>query len=198
MSDELKHFMMKDLENVLTALPELKEDTYHIAIPKRSFTKIHFLDKIIAFLYSILVKFCKTNKTKGIPMPKNFIENLKGIMKNRTHVHHSHITDETIGYAHSYCNQKVREIYPKITVVAHNLFRFDFFFLLKGLRAGVWRTKDISIEVKHPADINFANTGNQVMFLDTIEYLQQSLGALANSLTDSGRSAISRECGKFI
>ena len=104
---------MKDLENVLTALPELKEDTYHIAIPKLSFSKIHFLDKIIAFLYSILVKFCKTNKIKGIPMPKNFIENLKGIMKNRTHVHHSHITGETIGYAHSYYNQKVREIYPK-------------------------------------------------------------------------------------
>ena len=44
MSDEFKNFMMEDLENVYTTLSELKEDIDHIAIPKRSFTKIHFLD----------------------------------------------------------------------------------------------------------------------------------------------------------
>ena len=98
-----------------------------------------------------------------------------------------------------YCNQKVQENYPKITVVSHNLLRFDFFFfLLKGLRAGVWRTRDIFIGGKNPTDINFANIGSQVMFLDTIKYFQQSLAALANSLTDSEKSAISRECEKFI
>ena len=36
------------------------------------------------------------------------------------------------------------------------------------------------------------------MFLDTIKYFQQSLGALANSLTDNEKSAIRRECGIFI
>ena len=176
-SDEFKNFVMEDLENVYTTLPELKEDIDHIANPKRSFTKIHFLDKITAFIYSTLVKFCKTNKIKGIKMSKNFIENVIGTMKNRTHVHHSHITGEIIGYAHTYCNQNLQENYPKITVVVHNLFRFDFFFLLKGLRAGVWRTRDISIGGKNPIDVNFANIGNQVMFLDTIKYFQQSLRA---------------------
>ena len=128
MSNEFKNFMSEDLKNVSTTLTELKEDIDHIAISKRSFTDIHFLDKMIAFIYSTLVKFCKTNKIKGIPMSKNFIENLKGIMKNTTHIHHSHITGEIIGYAHSDCNQRVQENYPKITVVAHNLLRFDFFF----------------------------------------------------------------------
>ena len=42
------------------------------------------------------------------------------------------------------------------------------------------------------------NIGNRVTFLDTITYFQQSLGALANSLTDSEKHAISRECEKFI
>ena len=37
---------------------------------------------------------------------------------------------------------------------------------------------------KNSPDINFANTGNQIQFLDTIKYFQQSLGALADSLTD--------------
>ena len=131
-------------------------------------------------------------------MSKNFIENLKGIMKNKTHIHHSHITGEVIGYAHSCCNLKVRENKPKITVVAHNLFRLYFFLLLKGQKAAVWRTRDISVGGKNPADINFENIVNQVMFLDAIKYFQQSFGALASSLIDNEKSAIIRECEKFI
>ena len=99
----------------------------------------------------MLIKFSETGKVKGIPMSKNDIDNLKGIMKNRTHVNHSHISGEIIGYAHRYCNYKVRENQTKISVVAHNLFRFDFFFLLKGLRTGVRKTKDITIDGKNPS-----------------------------------------------
>ena len=73
-------------------------------------------------------------------MSKNFIENLEGIMKNKTHIHHSHITGEVIGYAHSCCNLKVRENKPKMTVVSHNLFRLDFFFIK--------RTEDWCLENK--------------------------------------------------
>ena len=88
---------------------------------------------------------------------------------------------------------KVRKNQYKKAVFAHNVFRFDVFFLLKGLRAGVWRTRDISIGGKNSNDISFANIGNQITFLDTITYFQQSLCALANSLTDSKKSAMSRE-----
>ena len=42
-------------------------------------------------------------------------------------IHHSHINGEIIGYAHSYCNEKVRENKSKIRVITQNLFRFDFF-----------------------------------------------------------------------
>ena len=47
---------------------------------------------------------------------------------------------------------KVRENKPKIMVVVHNTFRFDFYFLLKRLRTGVWRTRDICIGGKNPTD----------------------------------------------
>ena len=63
---------------------------------------------------------------------------------------------------------------------------------------GVWRTRDLNIGGKNPIDINFANIGNQVLFLDTIKYFQQSLGALANSLTDNEKSAISTEYERFL
>ena len=48
----------------------------------------------------------------------------------------------------------------------------------------MWRTRDIVIGNKNPTDINFASIGNQVQFLDTIKYFQQSLDALADSLTE--------------
>ena len=114
-------------------------------------------------------------------------------MRNKTHLHHSHslISGEVFGYAYSYCNQKRREKQSKISVVAQNLFRFDFFFfLLKGLTAGVWRTRDISVGGKSLANINFANIGNQVVFIDTIKCFQQSLGTLASNLTDNKKPAV--------
>ena len=90
-----------------------------------------------------------------------------------------------------------RKLFEK-PAVAHNLFRFDFFFLLKGLRSGVWRTKDVTIEGKNPTNIYFASIGNQVQFLDTIKYFQQSLSGLASKLMNKEREAIYREREKFL
>ena len=69
---------------------------------------------------------------------------------------------------------------------------------MKGLRAGVWRTKDLNIGGKNPTDTSFANIGNQIRFFDMIKYFQQSLGALTNSLSDQEKSAISKECKQLI
>ena len=111
-----------------------------------------------------------------------FLRNLQicAILQNTHSLHHSHITGEIFGYAHTFCNEKVRENYYRIPVIAHNLFRFDF-FMVKGLRVGAWKTRDIVIWGKTSTDINFAHIGNQVQFIDTIKYFQQSLAALAGS-----------------
>ena len=119
-------------------------------------------------------------------------------MKNRTHIHHSHISGEIIGYAHSYSNNKVRENKTKIGVVAHNLFRFNLLFLLRGLRVGVWKIRDINTGGKNPTNINFENIGNKVIFIDTIKYFQQSLVNLATSFIDYEKLAIQTKCEKFI
>ena len=199
-ADEVRNFLLEDLDGCYSTLLELKEEIQHVSLPKKRFAtkKNLFSEKLLAFLYSAIIRFCETDKVKGIPLSKDFLENLKGIMTSKNHVHHSHISGEIIGYTHSFCNARIRENKYKITVIAYNLFRFDFFFLLKGLKAGVWKTRDLNIGGKNPTDINFANIGNQVLFLDTIKYFQQSLGALANSLTDNGKSAISKECERFV
>ena len=83
-------------------------------------------------------------------------------------------------------------------MIALNLFRFDFFFLLKSLRSGVWWKRDIIISGKNPTDINFASIENQIQFLDSIKYFQRSLGGLVSSLTDEKTGAIYRECEKYL
>ena len=79
-----------------------------------------------------------------------------------------------MGFVHDFCNQKVRENYYTIPVIAHNQFRFDFFFFVQGYRPTVWETTDIKIGAKNASNINFATIGNQVRFTDTIKYFQQS------------------------
>ena len=147
---EVRSVLVEDLNDCYSTLNELREDIYHVSVPKKKCSSKNtlFSEKIIALLYSTMVSFCRTDKVKGIPLAKNFIENVRETLNN------------TIGYSHSYCNHKGRENYFKVLVVAHNLFRFDFFFLLKGLRTAVWRTKDIKIGGKYLTYMNFSIIAN--------------------------------------
>ena len=173
--------MLEDLDNMYSTISEFKEDVDSVDVA-RKFGKYEFSDKIISFIYSTLIKFVETDQVKGMPMSKIFSDNSKGIMRNKTHIHHSLVSGKIIGYAHSYCNYKVRENKPKLSIIAHNLFRFDFFFLLKGLRAAVWKTRDITIGGTNPTNINFTIIGNQVIFIDPVKYFQQDLQTLASNL----------------
>ena len=92
-----------------------------------------------------------------------FLENVGNIFFSREVIHHSHITGEITGYAHSFCNQKVMENKNQMSVIAHNLFGFDFFFFLKGLRLGVWQTLNLSVGGSNLTNINYANIGEQIL-----------------------------------
>ena len=85
-----------------------------------------------------------------------------------------------------------------MTVIAHDLFKFDFSVLLKGLRVRVWRTIGIFIGGKNPTDVCFESIGTQIIFLDSIKYFQQSLAVLAVSMTDDEKKLVRKECKKFI
>ena len=49
---------------------------------------------MINFIYSSLIKFQRTNKINGVPIPKNLINNLKCIINNKAYIHHSQINGE--------------------------------------------------------------------------------------------------------
>ena len=84
------------------------------------------------------IKFLPNDKIQSdFPMSANFLQNLYHIHTNKPVIHHSHVTENVIGYAREYCNLQVRENYFTIRVIAHNQFRFDLFLFLKGLRPTV-------------------------------------------------------------
>ena len=85
-----------------------------------------------------------------------------------------------------------------ISVIAHNLFGFDFFFFLKGIRLIVWKTTNLSIGGSNLTQINYANISEQVKFTHTMKYYQQSLAKLAKSMTDQEKEKIKSESKKFI
>ena len=154
----------KDLEP-----EEIKKRIQNINIRenKRAEKEVIYKEKVIAYLYTTSFNFLKTDKVNNPPISQNFLSNMTAILRHQNCVHHSHVTGEIIGYAHTFCNEKVRENYYIIPDITHNLFRFDFFFFVKGVRPSIWQTTDIDIGGKNPTDINYATIGNQVKFIDT-------------------------------
>ena len=99
-------------------------------------------------------------------------------------IHHFHVSSQIIGYAHDFCNKKIGKNQTLIPAFAHNLFSFDFFFVVKGVRFCMWRTKQFNIGEKNLTNVPYANISNQVKFIDTIQYYQQSLSALAKNVNE--------------
>ena len=115
------------------------------------------------------INFLLTNKVKGdFLISGRFLWNVIAIVKNQRVIHHSHVTDKIIGYAHDFCDQKCMKDFYAILVMAHNQFRLHFFLFLKGIRPSVWETSEIAIGGRNPIDVNVAIIRNQVRFIDTV------------------------------
>ena len=112
----------------------------------------------------------------------NFFESIHRLIIVKIHLHHSHVTGKIYGYAHDFCNMKVRENQNQFSCIAHNFFGFDMLFLIKEIRLSVWGTKDVNIGGTELTNINFASLGSQVKFIDTMKYFLTSLGQLASTL----------------
>ena len=102
---------------------------------------------------------------------KEFSNNIRGFIVGGYLIHYSHVTSEIIGYAHEFCNTKIRENNNLIPVFAHNLFSFDFFFVVKGIQLCVWRTKQLNVSGTNLTNVQYVNIGNQVKFIDTVKIL---------------------------
>ena len=76
---------------------------------------------------------------------KNFFNDVINLMFDEIVIHLSHVNGEIIGYADDFRNTKLKENKILILVFAHNLFSFNFYFIVKGIKFCVWRKKSLNI-----------------------------------------------------
>ena len=187
--NELIEFIDEHLPE-LSDFIELKEKISETEVKSKQKSKISkFTLKIYAFFYQKIMSFPMTNFECETVTTNDLFENVHKLLNVKIHLHHSHVTGEIIGYSHDFCNWIVRENRDVISCIAHNFFKFDFYFLLKNIRLSVWRTKDINIGGKNLTDINFASIDN-FKFIDTMKYYQTSLAQLSETITDQERENI--------
>ena len=127
----------------------------------------------------------------------DFFENIHKIINVKVHLHHSHVTGEVIGYAHDFCNLKVRHNKSIISCIAHNFFGFDIYFFVKAIRLSAGKTKDINIGGIGLTNVSFASI-DQLKLIDTMKYFQTSLGKLAETLSADEKRAIQKSTVQFL
>ena len=110
-----------------------------------------------------------------------FIINLYRIINFKVQIHHSHVTGQIIGYAHDFCNWKVRENNYIVPLIGHNFLGFDIYYMVKGYRASVWETSNLNMGGTNLTNMNYANISNQIKIIDTIKYYQISLANISNT-----------------
>ena len=143
--EQVLDFIREDLCEVYETFNCLREDIKKISLPKKPYAKKKvFKEKLVAFLYSNIIPFCMTDKVQGIPISQKFIANTIGMLDNTRCIHHSHLTGHIIGYAHTVCNERVRENYYKIPVIAQ---RTACFVLISFSQQKVWELASGKLEI---------------------------------------------------
>ena len=68
----------------------------------------------------------------------NLFDYFHRIINVKIHLHHSHVPGKIHGYVHNFCNMQVREnSQMQFSCIAHNVFGFDMFLLLKRIGLSV-------------------------------------------------------------
>ena len=109
-------------------------------------------------------------------------------------IHHSHITRETYGCAHNFCNKQVRELTEKsdqyFSCIFHNGLRFDMTFLTKRIWLSLWKTQDVSLLGSGLTILKSYNIGRHVKFIDSFKYYRQPLPKLVRNTTSEEKKRI--------
>ena len=124
--EKIKNFMVKsqvgDFETLYKQISEIKiKDINFEGTNKKNAEKSKKM-KTILFVYREIFDFPGDDREISVFVSKHFVSSVIDILFCDTVVHHSHVSGNTLGYAHDFCNPKVKEIYQQaISVFTHNL-----------------------------------------------------------------------------
>ena len=155
--------------------------------------------RTVLFVYRQIFDFAGDDREISLFVSKNFVSSVVNMLYTDVVLYHSHVSGSIQGYIHDFCNKKLKEIYHRpISMFAHNLFKFDFFFAMKEYRLSVWRTKDLNMGGKGIRNMSYASILDQVKFIDTIKFYQEPLHTLAASMEPTEYANIQRSITKFL
>ena len=180
-----------DLEGLVNEIKSVEIKNFKaLKVPK-------FTMQIYAFIYQCLMDFpaCKFDDLTTVTT-KNMFNKLYKVINSKVHLHHSHIPGEVIGNSHDFCNWKVRENQPGVSLIGHNFLGFDIFYMVKGYRSTCWGTKDLNMG--GTTNVNFANISSQVKIIDTLKYFQTTLANLAATANDNEKNNIKKLTQQFL
>ena len=169
-----------DLEGIVNEIKSVEIKNFKaLKVPK-------FTMQIYAFIYQCLMDFpaCKFDDLTTVTT-KNMFGKLYKVINSKVHLHHLHVTGEVIGNSHDFCNWKVRENQPGVSLIGHNFLGFDIFYMVKGYRSTCWGTKDFNMGGTNLTNVTFVNINSQVKIIDTLKYFQTTLANLAATAKDN-------------
>ena len=184
------NFLIFDFCADCSHFAEMKDRAIDVLIRNKQGSNIpKFTLQVYAFFYQRFMDFPQRRFDYKTLTTNELFDSVHKAINIKTHLHHSHTTGKTIGYAHDFCNAKVRENKDALICIAHSFFGSDMYFLIKEISLSVWKTKDINIDGTGLTNICFASIDN-IKFIDAMKYYQASLGKLASTLTDIDKSRI--------
>ena len=155
--------------------------------------------KVYAYVYNQLFDFPLSEISYEVITTNNFFSNVNRLIRGKFNLHHSHITGDIIGYGHDFCNTAYFEkVTSEIPFIAHNLFGFDLFYLIKTYVAYAWCSKELNIAGNNLRHANFGNINNEIKLIDSLKCYQRSLSELSSTLTEQEKIAAKSLAEKFL
>ena len=99
-----KCFVRDNCDNNFT-ISDLRDNINEVEIKGLTRSKIlHRPLKVMAYVYQNLIAFTSPKFEFETVASNHFFRNLYRLLKVKTYLHHSHITDKIHGYVHDFCN----------------------------------------------------------------------------------------------
>ena len=155
--------------------------------------------KVYAYVYDKLFCFPRSDLDYETVTTSKICSNINRLIRDKFHLHHSHITGKIFDYAHDFCNTTLVETTTsEIPFVAHNFFGFDLFYYMKAHIASAWCSKELNIAGNNLTQVNYGNISGEIKLIDSLKFYQRSLGELSFTLTIEEKNAVKKLTEKFL
>ena len=122
--DSIETFIENNLNNEYENLGELYDAINELQIKNSGFLKKRsqqlWTKKIISFVYLKITNFPKNKFVVDSIFLSKFLESVSNLMYDKQIIRRLDITGEIIGYAHGFCNCRVRENKSNVSVITYD------------------------------------------------------------------------------